>query len=221
MSATPTRGGRWPGQPAARTAPSAAERARWRALGPAKFQDAAYQRYAQGWRSEESLRASGRAGYAATAARYGRDFAADVLARSRYDHPTAPERAMIGVLDELGQREGTDYYREYRVAPASTPTSPGRTSRWRVEVHGSAHDAAFFLARGLAEREARRAAVYADTGWTVRVVTERQLSDERAADAGARARGRHAARRRDACGSLPPEGGTDGERAGGDRATHR
>jgi hypothetical protein len=161
-------------------APSAEERARWRELGPAKFQDAAYQRYAQGWRSEESLRASGRAGYAATAARYGRDFAADVLARSRYEHPTAPERTMIGVLDELGQREGRDYYREYCVAPGVYADFAWPDQQLAIEVHGSAHDAAFFLARGLAEREERRAAVYADTGWTVRVVTAQQLSEERA-----------------------------------------
>jgi very-short-patch-repair endonuclease len=160
--------------------PSAAERARWRALGPAKFQDAAYQRYTQSWRSEESLRASGRAGYAVTAARYGRDFAADVLARSRYGHPTAPERAMIAMLDELGQREGTDYYREYRVAPGVYADFAWPEQQVAIEVHGSAHDAAFFLARGLAQREERRAAVYADTGWTVRVVTERQLSEEQA-----------------------------------------
>jgi very-short-patch-repair endonuclease len=161
-------------------APSTEEQARWRALGPAKFQDAAYQRYAQGWRSEESLRASGRAGYAATAARYGRDFAADVLARSRYDHPTAPEQAMIGVLDALGQREGADYYREYRVAPGVYADFAWPEQQLAIEVHGSAHDAAFFLARGLAEREERRAAVYADTGWTARVVTEQQLRDARA-----------------------------------------
>jgi hypothetical protein len=44
--------------------------------------------------------------------RYGRDFTDDVLARSRYDHPMAPERTMMGVMDELGQREGRDYIRE-------------------------------------------------------------------------------------------------------------
>jgi len=48
-----------------------------------------------------------------------------------------------------------------------------------VEVHGSAHDAAFFLARGMAEREARRMAVYKAVGWSVRVVTERDLGRER------------------------------------------
>jgi hypothetical protein len=92
-------------------------RERWRALGQGKFRDAEYQRYAQGWRSEESLRASGRAGFAETARRHGRDFAADMLARSRLAHPTAPERETIALLGELGQRVGMDYYREYRVAP--------------------------------------------------------------------------------------------------------
>jgi hypothetical protein len=49
-----------------------------------------------------------------------------------------------------------------------------------IEVHGSAHGVGFFLARGLAEREARQATTYGAIGWTVRMVTARQLADERA-----------------------------------------
>lgn len=48
-----------------------------------------------------------------------------------------------------------------------------------VEVHGSAHDAAFFLARGMAEREAHRTTVYEEAAWTVRVVTDRDLNEDR------------------------------------------
>lgn len=148
-------------------------------MGREKFRDAEYQRHAQGWRSAESLRASGRAGFAETARRHGRDFAADLLARGRLAHPTAPERATIALLAELGQREGADDHREYRVAPGvyADFAWPGR--KLAVEVHGSAHDAAFFLARGMAEREARRSATYDEAGWTVRVVTERDLGPER------------------------------------------
>lgn len=159
--------------------PSNEERERWRELGKDKFRDAEYQRYAQGWRSEESLRAGGRAGFAETARRHGRDFAADVLARSRLAHPTAPERETIALLGELGQREGVDYFREYRVAPGVYADFAWPERRLAVEVHGSAHDAEFFLARGMAERQARRTAAYEGAGWTVRVVTDRDLTEGR------------------------------------------
>jgi len=102
-----------------------------------------------------------------------------VLARSRHDHPTAPERATIVLLDELGQREGRDYFREYRVAPGVYADFAWPERKLAVEVHGSAHDAAFFLARGMAEREARRSVVYEEAGWMVRVVTERDLGPDR------------------------------------------
>lgn len=159
--------------------PTDEERARWQALGRDKFRDPEYQRYAQGWRSDASLRDSGRAGYAALVDKYGREFASDVLARSRHDHPTTPERATIALLDELGQREGQDYFREYRVAPGVYADFAWPDQKLAVEVHGSAHDAAFFLAQGMAEREARRTAVYREAGWSVRVVTERDLGPER------------------------------------------
>ncbi len=160
-------------------APTDDERERWRALGKDKFRDAEYQRYAQGWRSAESLRDGGRAGYQALVGKYGRDFAADVLARSRHERPTAPERAMIGLLDELGQREGADYFREYRVAPGVYADFAWPERKLAVEVYGSAHDAEFFLARGIVEREARRADIYAEAGWRVRVVTDHDLTEGR------------------------------------------
>ena len=160
-------------------APTDAERARWQALGREKFRDPAYQRHAQGWRSVESLRDSGRAGYQALVGKYGREFAADVLARSRQEHPTAPERATIALLAELGQREGRDYFREYRVAPGVYADFAWPDRKLAIEVHGSAHDAEFFLARGMAEREARRTAIYEEAGWAVRVVTERDLTEGR------------------------------------------
>jgi hypothetical protein len=80
-------------------------------LGRGKFRDAEYQRYAQGWRSPESVQASGRAGFAETARRHGRDFAADVLARSRLAHPTAPERETIALLTERLCQELDDAWR--------------------------------------------------------------------------------------------------------------
>ena len=154
---------------------TAAQREAWRQLGAAKFQDAAYQRYAQGFRSSESLSAAGRAGFAETARRHGRDFAADLLARHRQDHPTDAERAMIALLGELGQAEGADYVREHRVAGGCYADFAWPERRLALEVHGSAHRAQYFLERGMHEREDRKAALYDAAGWEVRVVTDREL----------------------------------------------
>ena len=85
------------------------QRAEWRALGREKFRDPDHQRFAQSHRSTESLREAGRHGYQATAERYGRDFASDLLASHRREQPTRPEREMAGLLKELGAEEGRDY----------------------------------------------------------------------------------------------------------------
>ena len=175
-------------QPAPATA---AQREAWRQLGAAKFQDAAYQRYAQGFRSSESLSAAGRAGFAETARRHGRDFAADLLARHRQDHPTDAERAMIALLGELGQAEGADYVREHRVTAGCYADFAWPERQLALEVHGSAHRAQYFLEQGMREREDRKAALYDEAGWEVRVVTDRELFER-----GAETRERVRARRR-------------------------
>lgn len=155
------------------------QRAAWRDLGAAKFQDREYQRYAQSFRTTESLREAGRHGYQATAARYGREYAADLLANHRRAQPTRPERELVGLLSELGAREGQDYQREHKVAPGVYADFAWPERKVAVEVHGGAHQAAFFLARGMPEREERRTAVYAREGWTVHVVTDRDLRERR------------------------------------------
>lgn len=44
----------------------------------------------------------GRVSFAEVVRRYGRDFAADLFARSRLDHPTALKWETIALLDGLG-----------------------------------------------------------------------------------------------------------------------
>ncbi|HEU5422239.1 MAG TPA: exonuclease domain-containing protein [Nitrolancea sp.] len=168
---------------------------------PARFRDAEYQRWAQAQRTHDSLAASGRAGYQETARRYGPDFAAHILAEYRRAHPTMPERAMLRVLADLGQEEGWDYYREYKLVPQPPPqpapddprAGDGSGDRWygtplypdfawpeqklAVEVYGSAHDSDWLRRRGIVQREERRLATYAQEGWRVVTVTERDLAD--------------------------------------------
>jgi hypothetical protein len=167
----------------------------------ARFRDPEYQRWAQAQRTHTSLVASGRAGYQETARRYGPDFATHVLAEYRRAHPTAPERAMMRVLDDLGQQEGRDYYREYKLVPQPPPLptaddprgGEGVGDQWygtplypdfawpaqklAVEVYGSAHDSDWLRSRGIVQREERRLATYAQEGWRVVTVTEHDLAD--------------------------------------------
>ena len=166
-------GGRGPMQP------TAAQQAAWREMGREKFKDPDHQRFAQSHRSTESLREAGRQGYLVTAERYGRDYAADILAKHRRETPTRPEREMTALLGEIGKQEGRDYQREYKVAPGVYADFAVPERKLAVEVHGSAHEAAFFLERGMPEREERRSAVYAREGWTVQVITDRDLREER------------------------------------------
>ncbi len=150
-----------------------AQRAAWREMGGDRFKDPDHQRYAQSHRSTE------RHGYQATAERYGRDFASDLLADHRRAQPTRPEREMRGLLAELGVQEGRDYRREHKVAPGVYADFAWPDRKVAVEVHGGAHQATFFLERGMPEREERRTAVYEREGWTVHVVTDRDLREGR------------------------------------------
>ena len=155
------------------------QRAAWRAMGVARFRDPDHQRYAQSYRSTESLQEAGRHGYQATAERYGREFASDLLANHRREQPTRPEREMVGLLKELGAEEDRDYRREYKVSPGMYADFAIPERKLAIEVHGGAHQAAFFLEKGMEAREARRADTYAREGWTVHVVTDRDLREER------------------------------------------
>ncbi len=159
--------------------PTAAQQAQWHEMGREKFRDPDYQRFAQSHRSTESLREAGRQGYLATAERYGRDYAADILANHRRETPTRPEREMAALLGELGKQEGRDYQREHKVAPGVYADFAVPERKLAIEVHGSAHYAAFFAARGMPEREERRSETYAREGWTVQIVTDRDLREGR------------------------------------------
>jgi len=155
------------------------QQAAWRALGREKFKDPDHQRYAQSHRSTESLRDAGRHGYQATAERYGREFASDLLATHRREQPTRPEREMVGLLKELGAEEGRDYQREYKVSPGMYADFAIPDRKLAIEVHGGAHQAAFFLEKGMEERESRRTETYTRAGWAVQIVTDRDLRDDR------------------------------------------
>ena len=86
---------------------------------------------------------------------------------------------MAALLGELGKQEGRDYQREYKVAPGVYADFAVPERKLAVEVHGSAHEAAFFQERGMPAREERRNETYVREGWTVQVVTDRDLREGR------------------------------------------
>jgi len=159
---------------------TAAQQATWQAMGRDKFKDPEHQRFAQSHRTTESLREAGKHGYQATAERYGREYASDLLASHRRDQPTRPEREMVGLLKELGAEEGRDYRREFKVAPGMYADFAIPERKLAIEVHGGAHQAAFFLEKGMEVRESRRTETYAREGWAVHIVTDRDLREGRA-----------------------------------------
>ncbi|HET8630260.1 MAG TPA: DUF559 domain-containing protein, partial [Thermomicrobiales bacterium] len=148
-------------------------------LGPARFHDAAYQRYAQSFRDRASLREAGRRGYAETARKYGPDFAADRFADWARAHPeraSREERAMVELLRELGQEADRDYRRQYKVAPRTYVDFAWPEERKVIEVYGGIHAARFGDPDGTrAEDDARRVARIEALGWEVEIVTSRDV----------------------------------------------
>lgn len=171
------------------------QRERFRALGAERFKDHDHQQWARSHRTTESLRAGGRAGWAAmveihgrevlsragklgwaaTVAKYGEEFAWDRAAETRRDRPTAPERAMIGLLAELGQRDQVDFEREYKVAPRTHVDFAWPGLRKAVEVYGGVHFGPFNADGARAAYDAARVARIEDLGWHVFVVTSIEL----------------------------------------------
>ena len=172
------------------------QRERFRSLGADRFKDHDHQQWARSHRTKESLRAGGRAGWAAmveihgreilsragklgwaaTVAKHGEEFAWDRAAETRRERPTAPERAMIALLGELGQREHIDYQREYKVAPRThVDFAWPDQGRAAIEVYGGVHFGPFDADGARAAYDSARVARIEDLGWHVFVVTSIEL----------------------------------------------
>jgi len=162
-----------------------AERARLDALTPAaRRHDAHYHRILQTRVPTAALQR----GYDTTATRLGRDAALELVAAKRRAAPeraSAPEQRVMDVLAQLGQgdprRPGTEevrYEREYFVpfGPPG-PVDFARPDLERViEVHGGVHYGWFNQdgVRGL--KDEAKVRQLADAGWSVLVLTERDLA---------------------------------------------
>ncbi len=155
------------------------ERARFKALGPARFQDKGYQRYVQSFRTTASLSEAGKKGWAATVATYGEEFAFDRAAdkrRADLGRMSRDERALFELLtDELGERYKIDFDREVRVAPR-THVDFGWPNLRAIEVHGGVHFGPLFNKDGIRERkDAAKKERIEGAGWEVLIVTNDDL----------------------------------------------
>ncbi len=153
---------------------------RFKALGSARFTDPAYQRYVQSFRTRASLSEAGKLGWAATATKYGEDFAFDRAAdkrRADLGRMSRDERTLFMLLtQELGERYKIDFDREMRVAPRTHVDFGWPALRCAIEVHGGVHFGPLFNKDGIRERkDAEKKERIERAGWEVLIVTNDDL----------------------------------------------
>ncbi len=156
-----------------------------------RFQDSAYQRWAQSFRSKESLSAAGKAGYNATVAKYGREYLHDRIAdrRRERDVPYSRiERRTMRMLGELGEREdrsaygGTrgSYLREHKLAPGRHADFAWPEKHKAIEAWGGVHTAKYFVEQETVREANRRQIERAQqAGWEVMILTDEDLMHDR------------------------------------------
>ena len=157
---------------------TAEARARFKALGPARFTDPAYQRYVQSFRTHQSLSEAGKAGWAATVAKYGDEFAHDRAADKRRAKPSGDERRMLLLLRHLDAPEAR---REHKVAPRTHVDFawPAPERRQVIEVYGGVHFGPYFDPSGeRAAYDRAREERITGVGWEILVVTHEDLRRE-------------------------------------------
>jgi hypothetical protein len=158
---------------------TSAQQEHFKDLGTERFQDTAFQRYAQSFRTHASLSAAGKLGWAVTTARYGAEFAWDRAADKRRAHPekaSRDEQRMMKMLSDLGQVYRSDYTREHKVAPRTHVDFAWPRLGKALEVYGGVHFGAFFNRDGVrAADDARKVAAIRAAGWQVLVITSEDL----------------------------------------------
>jgi len=155
---------------------TAEERARFKALGPTRFRDPAYQHYVQSFRTHASLSESGKQGWAATVAKYGDEFTHDRAADTRRATPSGDERRMLLMLRHLDVPEAR---REYKVAPRTHVDFAWPARRQVIEVYGGVHFGPYFDPSGeRAAYDRAREERIKGLGWEVLVVTHEDLRRE-------------------------------------------
>ncbi|MDP9351201.1 MAG: hypothetical protein M3P51_06650 [Chloroflexota bacterium] len=152
-----------------------------------RLRDSSYQRWAQSFRSHESLSRAGKEGYRATLAKYGKEYLHDRMAdkrREREEPRSRPERRMVRMLEELGQREdrsdydgaaGT-YLREHKLAPSRHADFAWPDKHKAIDVWGGVHTSQFFVRQERVQQANQRQIDRARAaGWELMIVTDEEL----------------------------------------------
>ncbi len=161
---------------------------RWREMTPQeRFKDADYQRWAQSFRSRESLSAAGREGYDATVRKYGKDFLYDRAADKRREREvpySGVERRMMRMLEEIGEKQdrseyggssGT-YHREHKLASLRHADFAWPEKNKAIETWGGVHTSEFFVRQDKLQEANRRQVERAQAaGWQLMIVTADEL----------------------------------------------
>jgi len=125
----------------------------------------------------QDMRALGRLGFEATAARYGHNFAFDRARRWRLEHPSSLEQQVMRILDE----NWIDYEREAQVLGDQVPIAVDfylAEHNLVVEVNGKVHTDPFFNQDGDRwTRERLRRERLERAGFQVLVIDHRDLSE--------------------------------------------
>jgi hypothetical protein len=158
---------------------------RWEALPwRERIRDSDYMRMLQSRRTSESLSASGKLGFEATAERYGYDAAMEFSARFWREHPeraSEPERRMTELLARQGQVIGRDYSYIHKAAPGVWTDYAWPDQMKYIEVWGGIHNQEVRErldpdnAQEKVERESERIELMAERGWTGKVVMGHEL----------------------------------------------
>ena len=161
---------------------------RWAVMPPKeRFHDPGFQRYAQSFRSRESLSQAGKAGYSLTVGRYGKEYLHDRMAEKRRE-PELPrsvsERKLMRMLEELGQRQDRSEYggapgtyrREHKLAPSRHADFAWPDQHKAIEVWGGVHTQDHFVRQErVQEANTRQIERAKAAGWEVMIVTDEDL----------------------------------------------
>ncbi len=159
--------------------------------GGGALQDASYQRWAQSFRSHESLSKAGKKGYQTTVRLYGKEFMYDRAADKRREQElpaSRTERRVMRMLDELGERQdrsehggsGGTYHRELKLAPLRHADFAWPDKGKAIEAWGGVHTARFFVEQEKVREENQRQIDKAQAaGWEVMILRDEDLKLDR------------------------------------------
>lgn len=156
-----------------------------------RFNDPTHQRWAQSFRSRESLSEAGKKGYEATVRLYGEEFLYDRAADKRraQDPPRSkPEHKVMRMLEELGQRPDRtdrqgpqgDYFREHKLAPKRHADFAWPEQRKAIEAWGGIHTARYPTGEEvIREQNARQVERAQRAGYELMILRDEDLTPER------------------------------------------